>query len=266
MKKEEKAVLVISFGTSYRETREKTIDRIEKQIREAVPEYKFYRAWTSRKIMEKLEKRDGEHIADIKEAMEQMAADGIREVVVQPTFILTGYESDRMEEEVRKYSGSFEKVIFGKPLLVSKEDKRSVIETLEKEYRPGADECLLFMGHGTEHAANVLYKELDELFEEMGLKDLYMGTVEGDFSLMYFLDKIGDKNYRRVRLAPFMIVAGDHAVNDMAGDEDDSWKSIIEKADYETKCFLKGLGEFEPVRKIFADHVREAVCICETKG
>lgn len=261
MKKEEKAVLVISFGTSYKETREKTISQIEKQIREAAPEYRFYRAWTSRKIMAKLQKRDGEHIPDIKEAMEQMAKDGIRKVVVQPTYILKGYESDRMEEEVRRYSHFFEKVVFGKPLLISVEDKRTVVEALEREYRPEAGECLLFMGHGTEHAANVLYKELDMLFKEMGLPNLYMGTVEGDFSLANFLERIGNKKYRLVRLAPFMIVAGDHALNDMAGDEEDSWKSVIEKAGYGTKCFLKGMGEFEAVRKIFADHVREASCI-----
>lgn len=262
MKREEKGVLVISFGTSYKETRAKTIGRIEERIREAVPEYRFYRAWTSRKIMAKLQKRDGEHIPDIREAMEQMAADGIREVVVQPTYILKGYESDRMEEEVRRYSRLFKKVVFGKPLLVSAEDKRTVVEALEKEYRPGEGECLLFMGHGTEHEANALYRELDMLFEEMGLPDLYMGTVEGDFSLANFLEKIGDRRYRYVRLAPFMIVAGDHAVNDMAGDEEESWKSVIEKAGYGTKCFLKGLGEFDAVQKIFADHVREAASVC----
>lgn len=266
MLEKKKAVLVISFGTSYKETRRKTIDRIEEQIQKEIPEYRFYRAWTSPKIRAKILKRDGEHIPDIREAMDQMAADGIQEVIVQPTYILKGYESDRMEAEVARYAGRFEKLVFGKPLLVSEEDKCAVLEMLGEEYNPGNGNGFLFMGHGTEHEANVLYEELEELTNKMGIPDTYMGTVEGEFSLDAFIKRTADKKYRCIHLAPFMIVAGDHAVNDMAGEQEDSWKSVLEKAGYETKCYLKGLGEFETVREIFASHVREAACICESKG
>ena len=259
MEKIKRAILVISFGTSYKETQEKTIGGIEKCIAGAFPEYKFYRAWTSPRIRAKLQKRDGIHVPDIGEAMEQMLADGIREAVVQPTYILQGFESGKMEEKVAACAGRFEKLVFGKPLLVSGEDKKAVAQALDGAYRRQEGDCLLFMGHGTEHEANVLYKELEDLFRSMGMNDVYMGTVEGDFSLANFLTRIAGQHYRRICLAPFMIVAGDHAINDMAGEKEDSWKSVIEKNGYETECILKGLGEFEAVREIFTEHVREAV-------
>ena len=227
---EKTAILVISFGTSYEETRKKTIEQIESDLHHAFPEYPLYRAWTSPRIRAKLRKRDGIHIMDIDEAMTQLKADGIRNVVVQPTYVITGFESDAMKEEV--------------------------CQAIAQEYHPDSDEILLFMGHGTEHVANELYPEMDELFKHFGYSNMHMGTVEGDFSIESFLDELKNLHPAHVHLAPFMIVAGDHATNDMSGEDDDSWKSILEKEGYSVKCTLKGLGEIQAVRDIFIRHTK----------
>ena len=227
---EKTAILVISFGTSYEETRKKTIEQIESDLHHAFPEYPLYRAWTSPRIRAKLRKRDGIHIMDIDEAMTQLKADGIRNVIVQPTYVITGFESDAMKEKV--------------------------CQAMASEYHPDSDEVLLFMGHGTEHVANELYPEMDGLFKHFGYSNMHMGTVEGDFSIESFLDELKNSHPDHVHLAPFMIVAGDHATNDMSGEDDDSWKSILEREGYSVTCTLKGLGEIQAIRDIFIRHTK----------
>ena len=252
------AILVVSFGTSYPETRKKTIDRIEEDIRASYPQYPFYRAWTSRFVMAKLKKRDGIHIMDVREAMEKMREDGIRRVIVQPTYVLTAIESDYMRQETNACREWFDSVAISDSLIVTQEDKEEIVRCMAEEYHPAEDEILLLMGHGTEHAANALYEELDGLFKDMGYSNIFMGTVEGDFSLENFMEILKERKPSRVLLAPFMIVAGDHACNDMAGDEPDSWKSILEKDGFAVSCSIQGLGELSAVRKIFIRHTAEA--------
>lgn len=252
-------ILVVSFGTSYEETRKKTIDKIEEDIRMNYPQFPLYRAWTSRMVMAKIEKRDGIHICDVKEAMAQMLEDGIREVIVQPTYVLTGIESDLMKEDVAACARNFDKVTICDSLIVSEQDKKKIVEVLADEYRPADEELLLFMGHGSEHEANSLYEELNMLFRESGYHNMHMGTVEGTFSLENYLETLKEIQPKRVLLAPFMIVAGDHACNDMAGDEEDSWKSILEQEGYDVSCYIKGLGEIPAVRDMLVKHTEAAV-------
>ena len=187
---EKTAILVISFGTSYEETRKKTIEQIESDLHHAFPEYPLYRAWTSPRIRAKLQKRDGIHIMDIDEAMTQLKADGIRNVIVQPTYVITGFESDAMKEKVLAHKKDFDSVIICDSLMVTKQDKEEVCQAMAQEYHPDPDEILLFMGHGTEHVANELYPEMDELFKHFGYSNMHMGTVEGDFSIESFLDEL----------------------------------------------------------------------------
>jgi len=238
---EKTAILVISFGTSYEETRKKTIEQIESDLHHAFVEYPLYRAWTSPRIRAKLQKRDGIHIMDIDEAMTQLKADGIRNVVVQPTYVITGFESDAMKEKVLAHKKDFDSVIICDSLMVTKQDKEEVCQAMAQEYHPDANE---------------LYPEMDELFKHFGYSNMHMGTVEGNFSIESFLDELKNLHPAHVHLAPFMIVAGDHATNDMSGEDDDSWKSILEKEGYSVKCTLKGLGEIQAVRDIFIRHTR----------
>ena len=253
---EKTAILVISFGTSYEETRKKTIEQIEADLHHAFPEYPLYRAWTSPRIRAKLQKRDGIHIMDIDEAMTQLKADGIRNVIVQPTYVITGFESDAMKEKVLSHKEDFDSVIICDSLMISKQDKEEVCQAMIREYHPESDEILLFMGHGTEHIANELYPEMEQLFKDFGHSNIHMGTVEGDFCIESFLDELKKLHPDHIHLAPFMIVAGDHATHDMSGEDSESWKSILEKEGYSVTCTLKGLGEIQAIRNIFIRHTK----------
>lgn len=255
MSKKKRAILVVSFGTSYEETRKKTIEQIEKDIQAQYPEFPVYRAWTSGMIRRKLLKRDGLYIMDIKEAMEQMAADGIREVAVQPTHVINGIENDRMTADVLSFGDRFERIVTGTPLLTDQEDKDRVIRAVIDTIGPSPEEALVLMGHGTEHYANSIYAALDYQFKDMGYSNVFMGTVEAYPPFESLEKQVKALRPKRIILAPFMIVAGDHATNDLSGADADSWKSRFEAAGYEVDCVLKGLGEYPGVRQVLLEHV-----------
>ncbi|NCC44681.1 MAG: ATP-binding cassette domain-containing protein, partial [Clostridia bacterium] len=214
MKEQKKAILVVSFGTSFNPTREKTIDKIESRIGEHFPEYKIYRAWTSKMIMAKILKRDGVKINNVKEAMAQMKEDGITDVIVQPTHVINGIENDLMKEDALSYQESFHSISFGTPLLTSESDGWDMIKAIHQEFPSLADdEALVLMGHGTTHYANSIYAALDYSFKDKGYKNIFLGTVEAYPSMETLLKLIKVQNPKRIYLAPFMIVAGDHAQN-----------------------------------------------------
>ena len=260
MQETKKAILVVSFGTSYNPTREKTIDVIEKKIGEAFPDCQIYRAWTSKMIMAKLLKRDGVKIHNVKEAMEQMQRDGITDVLIQPTHVINGIENDLMKEDALSCRDSFHSITFGTPLLTSEQDNCDMIEAIHQEFSYlKADEALVLMGHGTTHYANAIYAALDYTFKDKGYPNIHLGTVEAYPSMETLLKVIREQNPSKVVLAPFMIVAGDHARNDMASDDPDSWRCQFEAAGFPVECVLKGLGEYTKVHEIFIRHVREAM-------
>ena len=256
----QKAVLAVSFGTSYQETRKKTIDQIEKEIARAYPEYRIYRAWTSKMIIARLKSRDGVVIPTVTEALENMLSAGIRELVVQPTHMLGGIENDRMREDVLRYSGRFGRISFGAPLLTSARDKAAVISAVMEEFPLlGQREALVFMGHGTPHLANSVYEELDRAFKESGYPHVFLGTVEAYPSIEEILERVRVLGPEKVILAPFMVVAGDHAVHDMASGEEDSWKSRFQRAGFPVECVMRGLGEYAGVRRVYVEHVADAM-------
>lgn len=255
-----KAILVVSFGTSYEPTRKVTIDAIEEDIARAFPEYKIYRAWTSKMIIAKLKKRDQVHVNNVKEAMEEMAADGITDVIVQPTHVINGIENDLMKEDALSYRSKFNSIAFGTPLLTSEQDNSEVIHAVTEEFKDlDEDSALVLMGHGTTHFSNAIYAALDYTFKDMGHPHIFLGTVEAYPAMQSLQRMIGAFQPKKIVLAPFMIVAGDHARNDMAGDDPDSWMCQFQKAGYQVEPVLKGLGEYEGIRKIFIRHVKEAM-------
>lgn len=260
MNNTKKAILVVSFGTSYHTTREKTIDVIEKEIGDAFPDYQIYRAWTSKMIMAKILKRDGVKINNVKEAMEQMKADGITDVIIQPTHVINGIENDLMKEDALSCREGFHSITFGTPLLTSEQDNCDMIEAIHREFpNLGEDEALVLMGHGTTHYANAIYAALDYTFKDKGYPNIYLGTVEAYPSMETLLKMVKERDLKRIVLAPFMIVAGDHATNDMAGDDPESWRCQFEANGFEVKCCLKGLGEYPAVQELFVQHVRDAI-------
>lgn len=257
-----KAILVVSFGTSYEETRKLTIDAIEASIAEAYPDHQVYRAWTSKMILAKLKKRDHLHINNVVEAMEQMIKDGITDVIVQPTHVINGIENDRMKEEALSFRDSFQSIRFGTPLLTSEEDNSFLIHAVAEEFSSlKEDEVLVLMGHGTTHYANSIYAALDYTFKDKGHANIFVGTVEAYPSMESLMKMVKAYAPKKVVLAPFMIVAGDHARNDMAGDDPDSWYSQFAAEGFAVEPVLKGLGQYPGVRQLFVKHIQEAIAL-----
>lgn len=254
-----KAILAVSFGTSHDDTREVTIDAIEKELQKTFPDYPLYRAWTSKMIIKKLKNRDNVHVNTVREAMEQMREDGITDVLVQPTHVINGVENDLMKEDALAYREYFHSISFGDPLLTSEQDSMEVIDAIAHEFSDlKEDEALVLMGHGTTHYANAIYAALDYTFKDKGHKNIFLGTVEAYPSMESLLKMVNAYQPSKVILAPFMIVAGDHAKNDMAGDDEESWYSRFKEEGYEVETVLKGLGEYPGIRRIFVEHLKAA--------
>lgn len=258
---DKKAVLVVSFGTSYNDSREKTIGAVEKKIAETYPDYDQKRAFTSQIIIDKLAERDNEHIDNVPEAMQKLIDEGYGTVVIQPTHVMNGEEYDEMLEETAPFEDKFVSVKYGKPVLTSTEDYEKVINALVAETPQISEEgtAVVFMGHGTEHFANATYSALSYRFKAMGYNNVFVGTVEGYPDLDRVKEELAQFQPKKVVLLPLMIVAGDHANNDMAGDEEDSWKTQLKKEGYEVECVIKGLGEYSGIQDILVEHCGEAM-------
>ena len=260
MNETRKAILVVSFGTSFPETRKKTIGAIEQKMRNAFPDLAFYSAWTSKKIIAKLKRTTGEVIDTVDEALARMKNDGVSEVLIQPTHIASGIENDLMKEAALSGKDAFDRLSFGMPLMTSDRDMEYVTNALAEVYgHLSEEEALVLMGHGTTHFANMLYAALDYRFKDMGHPSWYVGTVEGYPDLDCVRRMLAKKRPSKIILAPFMIVAGDHATNDMAGDDEDSWKSILQKDGYAVEARLVGLGEYPAIQELLIRHAREAL-------
>ena len=253
-----KGILVVSFGTSHLDTLEKTISVIEKEIADRFPEASVYRAFTSGMIIRKLKRTEQIHIDTVTEALQRMSRDGIEEVIVQPTHIINGIENDRMMEDLMEHMSLFRRIRVGKPLLSSVDDYKKSIHAVMAETELSEGEMLVLMGHGTDHHANSAYPTLEYTFHALGYNQVLVGTVESFPELKNVMAKLKIAEKKKVALMPFMLVAGDHAKNDMAGEED-SWKSELEEEGYEVRVIMKGLGEFSGIRKIFLEHIEEAM-------
>lgn len=255
----DKVLLAISFGTSYDDSREKTIGAVEKALQAAFPDYEVRRAFTSHIIKDVLADK-GIEVDDVAEAMERLVADGVKEVIIQPTHVMNGFEYDDVIAEITPYAEKFDSFKVGEPLLISDEDYTEVAEALVAENASYEAEgtALVFMGHGTEHEANATYQKLQDVLIDAGHDSYFIGTVEAEPTLEEVMALVEASGATKVVLLPLMVVAGDHANNDMAGDEEDSWKSEFEAAGYEVEAVLKGLGEYSTIQAIYVRHAQEA--------
>ena len=254
-----KAILVVSFGTSYHETRKKTIEACENKIKESFKDYDFYRAFTSGMIINKLKKRDNMFIDNPSEALEKLYNAGYKEVVVQSLHIICGDEYNKLKDMVALYEDKFDKITFGRPLLTYIDDYRETVEAVKKDLdKMDIDEAVVFMGHGTEHESHSSYPAIEYMFRDYGI-NAFVGTVEGYPELEQVIKKLKNRNIKTVDLLPFMLVAGDHAINDMASDEEDSWKTILEKEGFNVKVHVKGLGENPYIQEKFKNHALDCM-------
>ena len=257
----ENELLVISFGTSYNDSRRLTIGAVEDALEKAFPEYSVRRGFTANIVIDHVAKRDGVKIDDIEEALNRAVENGVKNLVVQPTHLMNGLEYEELTGKIAEFSDAFEKVSIGEPLLTSDDDFAKVEKAITdwtKEYDDG-ETAICFMGHGTEADSNAIYQKMQDLLTADGFANYYVGTVEAEPSVEDVLEKVKAGNYKNVILEPLMVVAGDHANNDMAGDEEDSWKSIFEAEGYEVKCLLRGLGENEDIQDLYVEHAQKAI-------
>lgn len=279
----ENEILVVSFGTSFNDSRVADIGGVEKAIQAANPDWSVRRAFTAQIIINHVQARDGEKIDNVDQALQRAIDNGVKNLVVQPTHLMHGAEYDELVEALDNYKDKFESVTVAEPLLgevgadatVVNEDKAKVAEdiTAEAVKDAGYDSleavkadstAFVFMGHGTSHTAKVSYSQMASQMAALGYDNVFVGTVEGEpeeTACEAVIEAVKAAGYKNVILRPLMVVAGDHANNDMAGDDDDSWKSMFtasgnfDKVDTQ----IAGLGEIEAVQQIYVDHTKAAI-------
>ena len=279
----EKELLVVSFGTSFNDSRVADIKSIEDALAEANPGWSVRRAFTAQIIINHIQARDGEKIDNMEQALERAVANGVKELVVQPTHLMHGAEYDELVETVEQYRDKFDSVTVAEPLLgevgedasVINSDKEAVAEAITAEavkdagydsLEAAAEDktAFVFMGHGTAHVAKVSYSQMQTVMETLGYDNVFIGTVEGepeDTACEAVIEKLQAAGYTKVVLRPLMVVAGDHANNDMAGEDADSWKSQFEAAGcFEAvDCQIAGLGEIPAIQELYVAHTKAAM-------
>ena len=279
----ENELLVVSFGTSFNDSRAEDIKGIEDKLQEAYPDWSVRRAFTAQIIINHVEARDDEVIDNMQQALDRAVDNGVKNLVVQPTHLMHGAEYDEMTEAIDGYKDKFESVAIAEPMLgevgddatVINDDKKAVAQAITDEAckEAGYDSmeaaakdgtAFVFMGHGTSHTANVTYDQMQSQMDNLGFKNAFIGTVEGkpeDTECQAVIAKVKDAGFKKVVLRPLMVVAGDHANNDMAGDDDDSWKSQFEASGAfdSIDCQIEGLGRIEAVEDLYVEHTKAAI-------
>ena len=279
----ENELLVVSFGTSFNDSRAADIGGVEKALQAAYPDWSVRRAFTAQIIINHVQARDGEKIDNMEQALERAVDNGVKNLVIQPTHLMHGAEYDELTEAAENYKDKFENLVIAEPLLgevgsdasVVNEDKAKVAEaiTAEAVKTAGFDSleaakedgtAFVFMGHGTSHTAKVSYSQMATQMADLSYDNVFIGTVEGEpeeTACEAVIESVKNAGYTKVVLRPLMVVAGDHANNDMAGDDDDSWKSMFEASGAFEKIDtqIAGLGEIEAIQQIYVDHTKTAI-------
>lgn len=256
------AILVVSFGTSYASSRHATIGAIESDIREAFPAYDVRRAFTSQIIIDHIEKDTGRHIDNFEEAMDKLVAEGVTEVIVQPTHLMDGYEYTDIKDSLANYEEKFDKIALGAPLLASTEDQEAVAEALKAAMERYEDEdtAICLMGHGTEADSNSVYATMQDVFASLGYTNYFVATVEATPTFDDVAKAAKEAGFTKAVLRPLMVVAGDHANNDMADTSDpESFASVMADAGFEVQSVIEGLGQLADIDEIYVSHVQNAI-------
>ena len=251
-----KGIIVVSFGTTYEKTRKLSIESIENKVKERYKDYLVLRAFTSQMVINKLKRRDNYFVDNPREALERMKESGIKNIYIQPLHIIPGHEYEKLLSQVKEFleENNSYAIKIGKPLLYDELDYYKVVQGLNLSDRK-QNEGIVFMGHGTNHEADASYEKLERTFREKGYENVYIGTVEGSITIEDIISKLKVKEIQKIKLRPFMLVAGDHAINDMASNEEDSWKSILESNGFNVEVSLQGLGELETIQNIYLEHL-----------
>ena len=279
----ENELLVVSFGTSFNDSRAEDIGGIEKALQTAYPDWSVRRAFTAQIIINHVQARDDEKIDNMDQALERAVNNGVKNLIIQPTHLMHGAEYDELKEAVDNYKDKFESVTIAEPLLgevgddatVINDDKKAVAEAITAQAVESSSydsldaaeadgTAFVFMGHGTSHTAKISYSQMQTQMNELGYKNVFIGTVEGEpeeTSCENVIEAVKAAGYKKVVLRPLMVVAGDHANNDMAGDDDDSWKSQFEASGAfdEIDTQIEGLGRIDAIEQLYVQHTQAAM-------
>lgn len=257
----EQEIMVVSFGTSYNDSRRETIGAVEKAITAKFPEWDVRRGFTAQIIIDHVFNRDGEVIDNFGQAMDRAVDNGVKVLVIQPTHLMDGLEYNDVVNEAAQYADAFEKIAIGRPLLDTDEDFDKVADIITAETAEYVDDdtAIVFMGHGTEAASNEVYAKMQTVLNDKGYENYFICTVEAEPSFDDVIVAVKEAGYTKVVLEPLMIVAGDHANNDMAGDEDDSLKSMFEAEGVEVACVIRGLGSMEGIQDMLVEKAQAAI-------
>ena len=279
----ENELLVVSFGTSFNDSRAEDIGGVEKALQAAYPDWSVRRAFTAQIIINHVQARDDEKIDNVDQALERAVSNGVKKLIIQPTHLMHGAEYDELKEAVDGYKDKFESVTIAEPLLgevgsdatVINEDKQAVAEAITAQAVKSANydsldaaaeagTAFVFMGHGTSHTANVTYSQMQTQMDTLGYKNVFIGTVEGkpeETACENVIEAVKAAGYKKVILRPLMVVAGDHANNDMAGEDEDSWKSQFEASGAfdEIDTQIEGLGRIDAVEQLYVQHTKAAM-------
>lgn len=254
--------MVVSFGTSYNDSRHVTIGAIESDIREAFPDYDVIRAFTAQTIIDILEERDGRSIMNVEEAFQYCIDNGVTELIVQPTHLMAGHEFADIQATFEEQQGNFERAVLGRPLLDSEDDYQAVMEALvedSQQYDDG-ETAICLMGHGTDADSNSDYTTMQETFTNANYNQYFVSTVEAAPTFDDVVAAMSDAGYTKALLRPFMVVAGDHANNDMADESDaESLASKCRAAGITPTSLLVGLGEIVGIDEIYVSHVQACI-------
>jgi len=285
----ENEILVVSFGTSFNDSRAADIGSVEKAIQKANPDWSVRRAFTAQIIINHIQARDNEKIDNMKQALERAVACGVKNLVIQPTHLMYGAEYDELVATVNDYKDKFENIAVAEPLLgkvgssasVINEDKKAVSVAITEEAvktagfssledAAGKNTAFVFMGHGTSHSAKISYSQMAAQMQKLGYENVFIGTVEGEpeeTACENIIENVKNAGYTKVILRPLMVVAGDHANNDMAGDDEDSWKSMFNASGNFEKidCQIAGLGRIPAIQKMYTEHTAAAISSLKKK-
>lgn len=253
-----KAILIVSFGTKHLNTLNNTIGAIERYIQEQFPNYRVYRAFTSEMIVSILKNEYATEVCTLDEAMDQMHEDGVDQVIVQPTYVVHSMAFLKLKEELKKYRGAFQKICLGEPLLNRPEDYKACVNAMIDEWKLTREEIIVIAGHGTRHYAQSAYTMLEYVFHLFGYTNVLVGTVRGFPDVNNVMEKLELLDRARVRIIPFMIVSGEHVMYDLSKGGT-SWASRFSKMGFPSEVESRGLGEMQGIRRIFAEHIREAL-------
>lgn len=251
-----KAIIAASFGTTYEKALENSISALENTFAASFPEYEVRRAFTSRHVISALRKK-GSIVDTVSDAFEKLIAEGFDEIIVQPTHIIGGNEYERLCREAEMFRDRFKRLVIGRPLLSDDDDIGAVCGFFEKKF--GGEKAVTIMGHGTEHAANEVYRKLWDRFAADGFDSIFVGAMEGSLTIADIIPKLKSGGYHEIVVTPLLLVAGEHAYNDMAGDGPTSWRSVLEAEGFGSVPVIKGLGEYEEIRSLYSEHLGRTI-------